>query len=478
MKKLSIIQTADIHGRIHDFPYVAAYIDRLRKSGEPVMAVDSGDVFRGHILSEHSEGKAAAKIMSTIGYDCMVYGNDEHFKNTDEMEAMQSRLNFPVLAAMTRKADGSRVFPAFTVVERGGFKIGVIGLEAKMPPMPGGAKLHLPGMQNDTELTDPYEEAAAAEKQLRQMGCDFVMVVCHLGVDDTYQYPSTEVARRVTGIDLIADGHSHHPLPEGIWVGDTLITQPADRLASFVHITLTADDEGKISKSCRLISMADCKAELAPDPEIQAIIDEQQALVNAGAVVLGHTPCLLDGGRPQIRARETNLGDIVCDAFAFAGGAVIGFCGGGNIRASIEPGDITAYDVKSVFANSSRISLGRCTGRWIINKMEKGLADCPVQSPGFTQVSGLKVVYDESAQPGSRIVSICLESGEPIDEDKLYLAAGTLTGGPFDRGDEPGCEIIRELGSDRDALELYLKSGKAEFYAEPKGRIVHLTVNS
>lgn len=470
MKKISIIQTADVHGKIHDFPYVAAYVKKLRQAGESVLVVDCGDIFRGHIISEISGGQAAAKIMNTIGYDYMVYGNDEHFKNTEEMEAMQSRLNFPVLGAMTRKTDGSRVFAPWGITELDGLRIGVIGLEAKMPPMPKGMP-NMPGMQTDTVLTDPYEEAAEAESQLRAEGCGLVMVICHLGVDDTYQYPSPELARKVPGLDIIADGHSHHPLPEGITVGNAFITQPGDRLGSFVHITVTVNDDGSLTKSCKLILMDECKAEMEPDMEVKAIIDEQQALVNASAKVLGSTPVLLDGGRPQIRCQETNLGDIVCDAFAYAGGAQIGFCGGGNIRASVEPGDITTYDVKSVFANSSRISLGRCTGQWILNKMEKGLADCPVQSPGFTQVGGLWVVYDENAAPGSRIVSAVLDSGEPVDKNAVYLAAGTLTGGPFDSGEEEGCEIIRELGSDRDALEKFLLSGKAVFYAEPQGRI-------
>lgn len=471
MKRVSIIQTADVHGRIHDFPYVAAYVKELRDAGEPVLVVDCGDIFRGHILSEFSGGGAAVEIMNTIGYDYMVFGNDEHFRGVGEMNAMQQRLSFPVLGAMTRSRDGARVFRPWGITERGGLRIGVIGLEAKMPEMPGGMPGMPPGMQSDTYLTDPYEEAAEAEKQLRAEGCDLVMVVCHLGVDDTYQYPSTVLAQRVPELDLIADGHSHHPLPDGIVVGNTFITQPADRLGSFVHITVTMDDDGKLEKSCRLIAMDSCKARLEPEPRVQAIIDAEQEKIKSSAVVLGHTSFLLDGGRPQIRSRETNLGDIVCDAFAFAAGTDIAICGGGNIRASIDPGDITTFDVKSVFANSSKVSLGRCTGSWILEKMEMGLKSYPVQSPGFAHVSGLKLVFDPNAEPGRRIVSAELESGEKIDKDKQYLVAGTLMMPTREDAGIGGCEMLGELCSDREAFEKYLKSGQAVFYEKPQGRI-------
>ena len=466
MKRISIIQTADIHGRIHDYPYIAAYIKQLHLSGEPVLVVDCGDIFRGHILSEFSSGLAAAEIMNTIGYDYMVFGNDEHFRNVGEICAMKQRLDFPVLGAMTRQLDGSRVFDPWGITERGGFRIGVIGLEPKMMGTP-------PGVEADTVLTDPYEEAAEAEKLLRAEGCDFVMVVCHLGVDDTYHFPSPELARRVPGIDLIADGHSHHPLPDGMIVGSTLITQPADRMASFVHITVSADDNGSLEKSCRLIPIGQCKDELEPDPDVLAILQREQAKIDESTVTLGHTPYLLDGGRPQIRCRETNLGDIVCDAFAYAAGVQIAFCGGGNIRASIDPGDITTFDVSSVFANSSRISLGHCTGSWILKKMETGLESYPVQSPGFTHVSGLNILFDPNAEPGSRIVSAKLETGEPLEKDRLYQVAGTLAiGGPgHEISDVEGCVMQQELCSDVEAFSKYLQSGQARLYENPLGRI-------
>ena len=60
MKKIEIIQTADIHGTIRDYAYIAAYVNRLREQNASVLLVDCGDIFRGNILAEYSGGTIVA----------------------------------------------------------------------------------------------------------------------------------------------------------------------------------------------------------------------------------------------------------------------------------------------------------------------------------------------------------------------------------------------------------------------------------
>jgi len=61
--------------------------------------------------------------------------------------------------------------------------------------------------------------------------------------------------------------------------------------------------------------------------------------------------------------------------------------------------------------------------------IETGLLNPDVRDGSF---SGLKVVYDSTAEFGSRLVSITLLDGTPIEDDKLYTVATNdfiLTGG-------------------------------------------------
>ena len=333
----------------------------------------------------------------------------------------------------------------------------------------------MPPRQAATSQTEPYEETVLAQRELRAQGCDFVMVISHLGVDDTYPYPTTQLAKDVPNLDLIADGHSHHPLPEGIRVGNVLVTQPADRLGSFVRIDAVQDDQGVRTISCRLITLEWCRSHLEPDAEVQKILDEESSKVSKATTVYCQTPVLLDGGRPQIRQKETHQGDIVCDALLYVSDADIAICGGGAIRAGIPQGPISNFDVASVFANGGDLGLFRCTGNWILRQMENSLASYPTQTPSFLQIGGLWLTFSPQAEPGSRIRSAKLTDGTSLEPDQTYLVAKEVgMMGPHSHGhqqDAPGCTKLKDLGTLAEAFTGYLESGRAVFYEAPAGRI-------
>src|SRR5699024_10517407 len=61
-----------------------------------------------------------------------------------------------------------------------------------------------------------------------------------------------------------------------------------------------------------------------------------------------------DGFTWAVRTRETNLGDLVADAFRTELGADIGLANGGGIRSDVAPGEVTYGDAIAVlpFANA------------------------------------------------------------------------------------------------------------------------------
>ena len=48
-----------------------------------------------------------------------------------------------------------------------------------------------------------------------------------------------------------------------------------------------------------------------------------------------------------IRYRETNLGDLVADAYRYVTGADVAIVNGGSIRTNIAAGDLTFADIKA-----------------------------------------------------------------------------------------------------------------------------------
>ena len=105
-----------------------------------------------------------------------------------------------------------------------------------------------------------------------------------------------------------------------------------------------------------------------------------------------------------VRVRETNLGDLVADAYRTMMGADIGFANGGGIRANVAAGDITYGSLISVQPYGNELCLVETTGQDILDALELGASRYPESSGGFLQVSGLTYTLDPST-PSSVVLS-------------------------------------------------------------------------
>eukprot|EP00171_Calliarthron_tuberculosum_P001762 IDg1762t1 len=110
--------------------------------------------------------------------------------------------------------------------------------------------------------------------------------------------------------------------------------------------------------------------------------------------VVGAMTKPVDGNRNNCRARECEMGNLVCAAMlAFTGPrdrATLCVQNGGGLRASLDKGDVTIEEVLSVLPFGNVHAIG-----------------------------GMKLVADFSAPPGSRVRSVVV-NGVPIIDDKMY----------------------------------------------------------
>ena len=93
--------------------------------------VDGGDQFQGSLFYTYYKGQAAAEMMNAIGYDAMTVGNHEFDDGPEVLRGFIQSVQFPVLmsnADITREKVLSDVLMPSTIIERGGQKIGLIGV--------------------------------------------------------------------------------------------------------------------------------------------------------------------------------------------------------------------------------------------------------------------------------------------------------------------------------------------------------------
>ena len=74
-------------------------------------------------------------------------------------------------------------------------------------------------------------------------------------------------------------------------------------------------------------------------------------------------------GKPVriVRASETNLGDLVTDAFRVQCGTDVAIACGSSIRVSLPKGDITLNDLLSVYPFNNHVSIMEITGQRLLD---------------------------------------------------------------------------------------------------------------
>lgn len=217
--------------------------------------------------------------------------------------------------------------------------------------------------------------------------------------------------------------------------------------------------------------------------------------------VIGSTEVFLNGIRADIRSRETNLGNLVADAFVFSatqlGGldpnakAVIGVTNGGGIRAAIDAGQVTNADVVSVlpFANSLVVINGISVAD-LVSALEHAVSAYPESSGGFLQVSGLKYSFNQYT---GKIFSVALDDGTELynamlggvlQDVTLDLVTNSFTAAGGDGFDEFARYLATDLGiSYAEALRLYVRDGlggvvSADQYGQTQARISAVPIPS
>jgi len=519
--KLVILHTNDIHGNAmaSDEAFGYARIAQLKKNlqaqGAEVLLVDAGDFSQGTPIVNSTYGKNAVAFMNAAGYDLATVGNHEFDWGYENLMANLEGAEFAVVCAnLTRTADGTLVFDGNKIFETAIGKVGVFGL-ATPETM---TKAHPDKVKGITfsQAEALYADAQKQVDELTAAGCDVIVAVGHLGVDDeSITNRSLDVLANVTGIDLFIDGHSHTTMDGGEVVGETLLTSTGSHSGSvgFVVVEKTEAEEGvAYGYTAGLYTVEEdaaaafaLGAALTEDEEVAALVAEIDAEINAlWSAPFAKTDVLLEGTKAIVRSQETNLGDFAADAILWSAKQALGddkvdaaLTNGGGIRASIEAGDVNMLMMKTVFPFGNEVATVTVTGAELLEALEAATFCTPESVGAFPQVAGIEfeintaVAYENGQQypdstyyapavPGSR-VTILTVAGEPWAAEAEYVIATndfTAAGGdtyyafkyPFQQtGYKTGVAL-------EDALINYTQTVLGgvigEQYAAPAGRII------
>jgi len=428
--EFTILHTSDIHAHLMPFDCASgtamggyarmkAYRDHLAASGKQIVMLSSGDVFQGTLFFRFYRGIPDATFMSQMGYAAMAIGNHEFDANQDALFEAFRDAKFPILSANLRfgnsKSLTDLVKPSTIIsipVGHETFKLGIIGitdeqLENDVP------KAFLKGIRVEDAVTALTREV----KHLKEQGCDAIFALTHIGWDR-----DLELADKFPEITGFLGGHSHvfadPPFVKSVGCSHQFVSQPGE-FGNFVSRLDLRFEPAGTGMRCAVTSagLVPLNSDMPEDPSIKSIVDQLWKKVEEKtSEKLAETVTRLDGDRPLVRSRETNLGNLVADSFVQALPCQIALINGGGIRSSIPAGPVKIADCLNVMPFDNYLSRLTMTGNTLQRIFEQARKDMMVTPGygGFLQVSrGFNVRYTSAGVDLSYL-------GRPIEPETVY----------------------------------------------------------
>ncbi|HUH66336.1 MAG TPA: 5'-nucleotidase, partial [Syntrophales bacterium] len=136
------------------------------------------------------------------------------------------------------------------------------------------------------------------------------------------------------------------------------------------------------------------------------------------------------------RQRESNVGNLICDAMRKKTGTDIAVINSGAIRNNIPRGKITLEQVYTLLPFDDLLVTMKLTGRQILDILERNAR----LEHGTLQVSGMGIRCDLTDPEGSRVREVLIGK-RPLNQEKIYtvttidyLASGGDAFSPFKEG--------------------------------------------
>lgn len=431
---ITILYTNDFHSAFEPIPaywlpgsprlggaaHLGALIERERAVARTSFLFDSGDMFTGTI-SAMTSGEALMEMMTLLRYDAMGVGNHEFDYGWRLFDRAMTRVPFPVLCCNVRhRGSGIRFARPYTIVERNGARLGVIGVMG----MNAARYTIMPSKVAELEFTDPVEETRLCVAELRG-SVDLVVVLGHQGLPGPMQTDAEndpEVQRSmdedvrfcgdVRGIDVYIAAHSHRGLEQPIVHSETgtILTQTYGYGTRLGRLRLSVRDRKVVRQETELLKVWSDRL-----PPHEAVLRRMAHFRAELAPRIG--PAF---GRTSARItrkynRESPLGGLIADAMRERAGSDAALTNAGGLRADLPEGPIDKAHVLDAFPFLNTSVTLALSGRDLKEALEQGFS----LKAGMVQVSGLRAEFDLRRPVGARLVRLQM-AGEPVSDNRIY----------------------------------------------------------
>ncbi|MFA5713615.1 MAG: 5'-nucleotidase C-terminal domain-containing protein [Bacteroidales bacterium] len=518
--QFELYSTNDLHGALFDSLYtageefstnpyslasIASVIGESRgRMGEgSVIFIDVGDHLQGDnsvyfynfvdTLSPH----LFTQMANYLKYDALVVGNHDIEAGHSVYDRVNKEFKMPYLAANAiDQKSGKSYFKPYTILNRGGIKIAIIGMTNPNTPNWISEDLYS-GMEFKSIVESlQYWLSYVKERESPHL----VVVAIHSGVgeieSDSIENCARFVAANVKGIDLLLASHDHRVINERVDNGQNkvLILESGSkgRALSLAKIKISIEGGDVVTKEIEgeTLSMED----VTPDSLFLSTFREQFLKVKEFS---NRKVGFLKGG---LSSREAYFGpssfvDFIHTIQLESSKADISFAAPLSYDTVIEEGDLIFQDLFKLYPYENQLYVITMSGREIVNYLNYSyslwLSDNPLEENhllklqfkersgdrgrgvfknsffNFDSAAGVKYKVDITEGSGERVTIESMADGTPFSLEKSYRVALTsyrasgggslLTEGASIPKEEIADRIVEILPDIRHIIVDYLK---------------------
>jgi 2',3'-cyclic-nucleotide 2'-phosphodiesterase/3'-nucleotidase len=495
-KKISILETTDVHGVILPFDFVekqplngslasaVTYIRQMRDKNLDLLLLDNGDNLQGQpeeyyynfidTVSPHFN----AEVMNYMGYEAGTVGNHDIEAGHSVYDRLIKLYKFPLLAANAVDIKtGQPYFKPYTIVKKKGLKIVVFGMVT--PAIPTWLP---PELYSGMEFRDMLITAKKWMPEILVQKPDLVVGLFHSGWNKSFnreagntlnENGSAAVAYYVPGFDVIFNGHDHSTINEKFVniEGDTvLILDGGSRAEEIAEADIVFPAKKRDGKRVKIISGSIVKLkDYSPDKEFITRFAQQDSVIRK------YVDKVIGESTATISSRESYFGssgfvDMIHSIQLEITGADVSFAAPLSFDVSLSKGPVTVGDMFKLYRYENMLYTMKMSGNEVLKYLEYsysgwyntmkgpkdflmkyrlGKDDKPIlyegrgrlrnQSYNFDSAAGINYTVDVSKPEGERIRISSFSDGRPFEKEKIYRVAvnsyrGNGGGGHFTEG--------------------------------------------
>jgi 2',3'-cyclic-nucleotide 2'-phosphodiesterase/3'-nucleotidase len=477
-----VAATSDVHGALfpHDFlndkpgatslASVQTFVDSVRAiPGANLILLDNGDLIQGTPAAYYAnfvqkkKQNLFARVLNHMQFDAATVGNHDIEAGPDVYYRLQREFSFPWLGGNIINLSISKpAFEPYTIIERDGVKIAVLGLIT--PGVPGWLPQTLwPGLEFKA-ITDAAEYWVAYIRQNHQP--DAIIGLFHTGMGQTTADVSNLLpenaghhsAVNVRGLEVVILGHDHRPRAEvvtNVAGHQVQIINPgsAARNIAYAELKFRTANDGKFELTDvngKVLSLENTPPSAPYVKKFQKDIKAIRKFANKPVGNLTHS----------LSAREGLFGssaftDLIHEVQLTVTSADISFTAPLTVNENLEAGKLLVSDLFKLYRYENFLYVMELTGKEVKDFLEYSYGlwfnrmsssndhllnyrkdadgkevmnnngSLSLANPSFNFDSAAGIVYEvDVRQPvGERVTIIRMENGQPFSESKTYKVA-------------------------------------------------------